>query len=107
MSANTSQIEARKLWGGGVAEVPEHIATCPECGSRLVAECIEFEAESGRPTDCGWYIDCVAYDETLQDEENGEEPNNVVMHRFRQSDWQLVFDCVHAWAVAAQPESED
>jgi DNA-directed RNA polymerase subunit RPC12/RpoP len=86
------------LWTGTIGEkrglyVPDEVAKCPECKSSLIAECIEHEAETGRPVATGIELDCIQF---LSDSMYGSA------HSYRQSDWQPVRDAVVKWCDARQ-----
>lgn len=71
-----------KLLHGGECRVPESVATCPECGSGLVAVSEEWETETGKPS-MSLLIGCTLWQS---------------YHRHMQSDWQPVRDKVTRWA---------
>lgn len=80
-------------------DVPEEIALCPECASRLNLEVIEWETETGTPTEEGCYVGCNWEDEQLAEaEESGDF--DFESHRCWQSEWQPVIDSVVKWARA-------
>lgn len=39
--------------------VPREVAICPHCGGNLHLEVIEWEVETGTPTEGGCYVSCV------------------------------------------------
>lgn len=78
---------ASALFGGGTCDIPPDVATCPECGSKMYAECVEWDMETGTPTTTGIMVNCVADDEEME-------------HRYWQSDWQPIIDAVNEWAGA-------
>jgi hypothetical protein len=78
------------LWGTGPGiYVPTGIAKCPECGSELIAQCIEYEAGTGRPVATGIELDCVASMHEAR-----------LSHSFAQDKWQPVRDVVVRWCGA-------
>lgn len=78
----------QNLLFGGFANVPESVGTCPECGSGLAVECIEWVEDTGKPAIGGLYIDCKADDK--------------LTHRHYQSDWQEIIDAVENWCDAQE-----
>lgn len=77
---------AKEILFGGNYPVPKYIAVCPECGSQLIAESMEWIEKTGQPTIGGLTVDCRA---------GGMRP-----HRFYQSDWQGVINQVEKWCGA-------
>lgn len=65
----------------GKAAVPVDLCVCPECGSPLTAECIDFTT-SGKPTAEGLFVDCTA--------EN-------MPHRYYKSEWLFILSIVGRW----------
>lgn len=72
---------------GGDCDVPRYIATCPECGETLHAECQEWVNETGLPTTDGIYVYC------------NTDPFSL-RHKHYQHDWQSVNDAVAKWCGA-------
>lgn len=79
---------ANQLLFGGNASVPRDIATCPECGGKLLVRSMAWDEATGRPIASDLQIDCM------------RDPNE--RHRWHQSDWQPVVDLVRDWAGAIQ-----
>lgn len=52
-------------------DVPESVATCPECGNQIYLEVTEHETETGQITDGGFEMYCPKYDIV---EEHGGSP---------------------------------
>jgi hypothetical protein len=81
------------LWGKGPGiYLPTGIAKCPECGHELIAQCLEHEAETGRPVATGIELDCLSF---IRD--GGFEKT---MHSYSQDKWQPVRDAVVKWCDA-------
>lgn len=89
--ADINELEKLKLYRGGECKVPGYVATCPECGGQLQAECYEWDEETGKPT-ISLNVSCIA-EENLSEEEYVDQ-----QHRHWQSNWQPVIDKVHEWA---------
>jgi predicted nucleic acid-binding Zn-ribbon protein len=79
---------------GDVVMVPPAVAVCPECGGRLYLDVVEWESDSGRPTDGGVHVDCEREPDPDDDSPEAEDAE----HRSWQSDWMPVMDRVTAWA---------
>lgn len=80
------------LWGTGPGVyVPLGIAKCPECGSELIAQCIDVEQGTGRPVATGIELDCRAF---------LHEGLGMQSHSFSQDKWQPVRDAVVKWCDA-------
>lgn len=57
---------------GRILDVPENIATCPECGAEIYLEITEWETETGVITEGGFEIGCPKYNTLI--EEHGGNP---------------------------------
>ena len=97
------------LCGGDIVDVPESVAVCPECGSKLYAQCEAWVSDTGQPCRDGVSVSCyreeAAIDEWEQDQDIGEDDDRSyyeVAHRWFQSDWQPVIDAVCKWANAVE-----
>lgn len=80
---------------GDWVDVPDDIASCPECGGKLTVCSNANHVESGKPIADALCIDCENEDEDWDEDEDRECP-----HRHRQSDWQPVVDKIRQWAGA-------
>lgn len=78
-----------KLKHGGHCDIPMAVATCPECGGALYAECQDWEEETGLPIYGSINVDCIIDADAMD-------------HRYWQSDWQSVVDAVGRWAGAVE-----
>lgn len=79
------------LWGlASGAYVPMAVAKCPECGSELVAQCLQTDG-AGRPVATGIEIDCLSA---------VREGAFEVNHTWTQDKWQPVRDSVAKWCDA-------
>lgn len=73
-----------RLAFGGTCRVPNYVAICPECPGNLIANCSEWDAETGSPSAIEIQC-CNEYVESCP-------------HGFNQADWQHVIDSVNEWA---------
>lgn len=89
MSDYKGELHSQGVFGSRVSEIPGSISACPECGGKLFAEAIDHIIESGAPTTGGLNVGCIADDD-------------VMMHRYWQSDWQPVVDAVAKWCGAEE-----
>jgi len=84
---------AEELFGGGECVLPRNVAICPECGGEIHVDCVEWDAVSGKPTQAGLDIACLADDAT--EPWSGED--NDVSHIYLQGAWQPVRDAIWQW----------
>jgi len=77
-------------------DIPERVAVCPECGSKLYVEINEWESETGIPTYAGIYIYCQKEESQFIDDliMFGK---NYSSHCHWQSYWQNTIDKVRKW----------
>lgn len=70
--------------------------TCPECGGKLYADIVEWETETGIPTDGGVTVHCETEDAelgaALDDDSIDDDYLKTLMHRHWQSEWQPIID---------------
>lgn len=71
---------------GNYETVPEAVVVCPECGSQLGCEAMQWETVTGRPSKGALNVDCLGDPECE--------------HRYWQSDWQPVVDKIESWCDA-------
>ncbi len=71
---------------GGDTQVPLNVARCPECGGMLRATAEQWEPTAGRPIIGKLFVDC--------------ENDPDCTHRYRRSDWQVIFNKVEIWCGA-------
>lgn len=69
---------------------------CPECGYELYAEIVEWETDTGIPTEGGVYVHCKSEDALLATAEADDscdiEYLKTLLHRHYQSEWQPIID---------------
>lgn len=95
------------LLHGGICEVPQDVAVCPECGGKLTVDCNEWNAGTGFPIESGFSLSCEAEEELLDDwvgDDTDLRHINEVGHRHWQSDWQPVRDRVWEWIESKRKE---
>ena len=85
--------EQPPLWMNSLARpsgvyVATGTACCPECGSGLIAECLEHEVESGRPVATGIELHCIT------------DMEGRLRHSYQQHLWQPMRDRVVKWCDA-------
>jgi len=86
----------RQLWRSmkkGIY-VPKEVAVCPECQGELAARSMAWDTATDRPVPVEIQIDCM-----------NELRNGKTAHRWHQSDWHPVIDCIRDWC-GAMKESE-
>ena len=60
---------------------------CPECSAKLYVEIEEWDAETGKVTECGFHLCCT----------NEDFEDRDTWHRHWQSEWQPAISKVRRW----------
>ena len=79
-------VELNTLLYGNYETVPEAVVVCPECGSQLGCEAMQWETETGKPSKGALNVDCLGDPECE--------------HRYWQCGWQPVVDKIERWCGA-------
>lgn len=76
----------KPLWFGVGCFIPREVAVCPECGGELTARSMQWDEQTGQPDASAIDVICAG------------DPD--VNHRWWQSTWQPVNDCIAKWCDA-------